>query len=165
MSELTNFQKVIEFHNCAGHPVNHSPVRDIFTQKPERVKLRLGLIQEEVKELEQAVKDKNFVEVIDALTDIIYVVNGMGIEFGIDLDKSFDIVHKSNMTKFCSTEEEAQKTVEWYKTQYQNGLLPYKSPCYRRSPDGVHWVVYNSDNDKALKSINYTPANFDELLN
>ena len=162
MAQRTNLEKVIEFHNCAGHPVFKVPQYNIFDEKPERVKFRLGLVQEEVKELEQAVKEKNFKEVIDALSDISYVINGMAAEFGINLDRSFDIVHKSNMTKFCSTEEEAIQTVEWYKQQYKDGKLSYKSPAYRRSPDGIHWVVYNQDNDKALKSINYTPANFDE---
>jgi len=124
ISEPTNFNKVIEFNNCANHPVNDKPQYLIFDEKPERVKFRVGLIQEELKELEEAVKDKNFGEVVDALSDLLYVIYGMGAEFGIDLDKSFDIVHKSNMTKFCNTEEEAQKTVEWYKEQYKNDKLP-----------------------------------------
>jgi len=159
----SNFRKVAEFHQCAGHPVNNSHQLSIFNDKPERVALRLKLILEEVHELEDAVKQKNFTEVIDALCDITYVVNGMGLEFGIDLDKAFDIVHRSNMTKFCKDENEAIETVEWYKKQYQEGKSKYKNPSYRKSPDSKHWVVFDADTDKALKSINYTPVNFDSL--
>lgn len=161
LTNLTNFQKVVEFCKCANHPVHQNQQTNIFDEKPDRVKFRLALIQEEVKELEKAIEDKDFTETIDALSDILYVVYGMGAELGINLDKTFDIVHRSNMTKFCTTEEEAKETVEWYKQQYAEKKLSYKLPAYRKSSDDKHWVVYNQENDKALKSINYTPAKFD----
>lgn len=155
--DKTNFEKVIDFCVCANHPVHAKHQEDIFDTKSERVDLRLKLIQEEVKELEQAIKEKNFTEVIDALSDILYVTYGAGAEFGINLDKTFDLVHKSNMTKFCKTEEEAKDTVEWYK----KNELRYKKPSYRKSNDDSHWVVYDAETDKALKSINYKPVKFD----
>ena len=156
----SNYQKVIDFHKCTGHPCNETLQKYYVLEKPERVKFRVGLIKEELQELEDAVKENNTKEIIDALSDILYVTYGMGIEMGIDLDKSFDIVHNSNMTKFCKTEQDAIDTVEWYK---ENDIR-YDSPCYKKSPDGKHWVVYNKSNDKALKSIKYTPANFDTIL-
>ena len=61
--------------------------------------LRISLIGEELDELKQAIKDKNIKEVADALTDILYVTYGAGHAFGIDLDKCFDEVQKSNMSK------------------------------------------------------------------
>lgn len=79
------------------------------------MKLRLSLIEEEIKELEEAVEQNNFIEIIDALADILYVTYGAGCSFGINLDTSFDIVHSSNMTKLCKNENEAKETVEWYK--------------------------------------------------
>jgi predicted HAD superfamily Cof-like phosphohydrolase len=155
----TNFKKVIDFNNCAGHPVYDSPQKNIFNEKPDRVDLRLKLIEEEVKELKEAIQNKDFTETIDALSDILYVVYGAGAEFGIDLDKSFDLVHESNMTKFCKTEDEAKKTVE----NYKKNVSRYKNPQYRKSPDDTHWVVYDKDTDKALKSINYTPVSFNNM--
>ncbi len=156
----SQYQKVIDFHKCAGHPFNNEIQKDYILDKPERIDFRIGLIKEELSELEKAVEDNNMKEVIDALSDMLYVINGMGIELGIDLDKSFDIVHNSNMTKFCKSEQEAIDTVQWYKENDKR----YDSPNYRKSPDNQHWVVYNMSNDKALKSIKYTPANFDSML-
>ena len=61
--------------------------------------LRISLIEEELDELKQAIKEKNLKEVADALTDILYVTYGAGHAFGIDLDKCFDEVQNSNMSK------------------------------------------------------------------
>ena len=66
------------------------------------VKLRYELIKEELEELNQAFNDKDIKEVADALTDILYVTYGAGHAFGIDLDKCFDEVQKSNMSKLGS---------------------------------------------------------------
>lgn len=151
----TNFEKVVDFCKCADHPVNTTHQLDIFDKSLDNVKLRLGLIHEEYKELEQAVNEKNFTEVIDALSDILYVTYGMAASFGINIDKTFDIVHESNMTKFCKTEDEAKETVEWYKLNDKR----YSEPAYRKATGGDYWVVFNSDG-KILKSINYTPAKF-----
>ena len=63
------------------------------------VKLRYDLIKEELDEFEQAIKDKNLKEIADSLTDILYVTYGAGHAFGIDLDKCFDEVQRSNMSK------------------------------------------------------------------
>ena len=69
------------------------------------VKLRYELIKEELEELNQAINDEDIKEVADALTDILYVTYGAGTAFGIDLDKCFDEVHKSNMSKLGSDEK------------------------------------------------------------
>ena len=62
-------------------------------------KLRIDLIKEELEELTEAIKNKDLLEVADALTDILYVTYGAGHAFGIDLDKCFDEVQNSNMSK------------------------------------------------------------------
>ena len=105
--------------------------------------------------LEQAVKEKDYVETVDALGDILYVVYGMGSSIGINLDDAFSIIHDSNMSKLCKNEKEAQETVEWYTKEYENERLPYDSPAYRKSVCGNYWVVYNASTGKILKSINY----------
>tara|TARA_Y100001970_G_scaffold226062_1_gene279354 strand:- start:11537 stop:11878 length:342 start_codon:yes stop_codon:yes gene_type:complete len=63
------------------------------------VKLRYDLILEELEELKEAIKEKNIIEIADALTDILYVTYGAGHAFGIDLDKCFNEVQESNMSK------------------------------------------------------------------
>jgi predicted HAD superfamily Cof-like phosphohydrolase len=78
-----------------------------FFEKKDVVKLRMDLIREEVQELEDAVKEKDFKETVDALGDIVYVVYGMAVSMGIDLHKAFKIIHESNMSKLCKTEEQA----------------------------------------------------------
>ncbi len=159
---MSNFNKVKDFMCIANHPVHNSVQKHIFTDKPDRVNLRLSLIQEEVKELETAIKTKNMHEVIDALTDILYVTYGAGAEFGINLDDTFARVHESNMSKFCSTEQEAKDTVNYYENNIsKTGNNIYKSPCYRYNELYDKYVVFNADTDKILKSIKYNPVEFD----
>ena len=92
---MTNFEKVGTFMKTFGQEVKLKP--SIGTDKINR--LRLSLIKEELEELSDAMKKKNLVEVADALTDILYVTYGAGHAFGINLDKCFDEVQNSNMSK------------------------------------------------------------------
>ena len=90
---MTNFEKVAEFMNAFGQTVETEPT---WTSVSE---LRYDLIDEELKELRQALIERDIVEVADALTDLLYVVYGAGHSFGIPLDKCFEEVHNSNMSK------------------------------------------------------------------
>ena len=101
----------------------------------------------------------DMVETLDALSDILYVVYGMGASLGLDLDRGMGLVHQSNMSKSCKSEEEAQATVDNYATDDR-----YDSPAYRKSPDGKYWVVYNKSTGKILKSINYKAVDFTDML-
>ena len=150
---MSNFEKVKEFNESFGVTVHNNPQKNIVVEDPELTKLRLDLILEEVSELKEAVKTNDFTEIVDALSDILYVVYGAGVSFGVNLDKSFDIVHKSNMSKLCKTEKEAEETVEWYKDKFSKKELPYDSPSIRKSNDDKYWVVYNKSTGKILKSI------------
>jgi predicted HAD superfamily Cof-like phosphohydrolase len=91
----TNFESVGEFMQAFGQEVKDK------AEFPDNdtIALRLELILEEVGELREAIGEANIVEVADALTDILYVVYGAGHSFGIDLDKCFEEVHSSNMSK------------------------------------------------------------------
>ena len=92
---MTNFEKVKLFMNTYGQEVkDKAEFSDAKTNK-----LRIDLIKEELGELTEAMNDKNLLEVADALTDILYVTYGAGHAFGIDLDKCFDEVQNSNMSK------------------------------------------------------------------
>ena len=92
---MTNFNKVGTFMKTFGQEVKNKP--SFSTNKIN--KLRLDLIKEELDELKEAMDNKDLLEVADALTDILYVTYGAGHAFGIDLDKCFDEVQNSNMSK------------------------------------------------------------------
>jgi predicted HAD superfamily Cof-like phosphohydrolase len=164
--QQSNFKCVTEeFMKNFGQKVFYTPQTNIFDTEPKTVNLRLKLIEEEVKELEDAMNSKDMTETVDALGDILYVVYGAGGAFGVDLDRAFDLIHKSNMTKLCATEEEAKETVEWYKKNYTpEGKYPYDTPEYRLSPDGKYYVPFNASTGKILKSVNYSPVKFDSIL-
>ena len=92
---MTNFKDVKKFMETFGQEVK---TKAEFPSD-KIVKLRYDLIKEELDEFEEAIKTKNLTEVADSLTDILYVTYGAGIAFGIDLDKCFDEVQRSNMSK------------------------------------------------------------------
>ena len=248
---LSPFRKVCDFNLTFGLPHYEEVQRNLFATNPKLVDLRLSLIREEIGELNEAFNNNDYVEVIDALADILYVVYGAGSSFGIDLDmelernniiwkktlsdyenylskfqlvegvtrenfntfgqlkqildtfenhlnslankldlkldleittnelisliavsykmgimmginldRAFNIVHDSNMSKVCPTEEQAQKTVKWYK---ENDTR-YDSPDYRLSYDNKWYVVFNSSTGKILKNVSYKAADFTEML-
>ena len=92
---MSNFNDVKTFMETYGQEVK---TKSEFPDK-KIVKLRLDLIKEELDELTNAIKNNDIVEVADALTDILYVTYGAGHSFGIDLDKCFEEVQRSNMSK------------------------------------------------------------------
>ena len=92
---MTNFEKVKTFMKTFGQEVKE---KSSFSSDKIN-ELRFNLIKEELEELRIAIDTKNLVEVADALTDILYVAYGAGHAFGINLDKCFDEVQQSNMSK------------------------------------------------------------------
>jgi len=92
---MSNFNKVIQFMASFVQEVKDSP--ELADHKTAM--LRLKLILEEYEELEDAVTEGHLVGIADALTDILYVTYGAGAAYGIDLDKCFEEVHNSNMSK------------------------------------------------------------------
>ena len=92
---MSNFNKVGTFMKTFGQEVKTEP--SFSTEKIN--KLRIDLIKEELQELTEALNNKDLLDVADALTDILYVTYGAGHAFGIDLDKCFEEVQNSNMSK------------------------------------------------------------------
>jgi len=92
---MSNFNKVGTFMKTFGQEVKTKP--SFSSDKIN--KLRIDLIKEELDELQEAMKNNDLLEVADALTDILYVTYGAGHAFGVDLDKCFDEVQNSNMSK------------------------------------------------------------------
>ena len=92
---MTNFLKVKTFMSIFGQEIKTKP----GLPAEQILRLRLKLIKEEFDELKSAIANNDIIEVADALTDILYVTYGAGHSFGIDLDKCFEEVQKSNMSK------------------------------------------------------------------
>ena len=95
MSNMSNFNKVKKFMNTYGQETKD---KASFPDK-KIVQLRIDLIQEELNELKDAISNNDIIEVADALTDILYVTYGAGHSFGINLDRCFEEVQDSNMSK------------------------------------------------------------------
>jgi predicted HAD superfamily Cof-like phosphohydrolase len=155
MEQINSLNQVADFHRTFNAPILDTPQ----IPSEQRCELRVNLLQEELNELSQAIKDNDLVEIADALCDIQYVLSGAVLEFGLG-DKFvelFNEVQRSNMSKACSTEEEAQRTLEHYKQK--DGTEGY----YKQVGD--KWVTYRNGDDKVLKSISYSPANINNMLN
>jgi len=237
-----HYNNILEFNSAFEVEVCSEELFSSTSEKNKKIiKFRMSLIKEEVKELEEAIRDKDFTEVVDALNDILYVAYGAMIafsfqlenayiknnnnrekvamnifrypyrfnmdkviyrqlgniliicsnleqavaakdilntntalqdlihaayksldEFNVDYMKSFSIVHLSNMSKLCSSEQEAIETVESYKNAIP---IRYEFPAYRESKVYGKWIVYNNSAEpKILKNINYVPANFSQII-
>ena len=154
MQEPNALNQVAEFHKTFKHPVVASPA----IPSKERCALRVSLLAEEVKELQEAIADNNLVEIADALCDIQYVLAGAILEFGLGekFKTLFDEVHRSNMSKACKTVEEADATIAHYKAR--DG-----SEAHYREEEGL-FLVYRTQDNKTLKSINYSPADLGGIL-
>ena len=154
MDSIDALNQVAEFHRTFHHPIEEKPV----IPAEDRCRLRVALLREELQELEDAIKDGDIVEVADALCDIQYVLSGAVLEFGLgeQFRTLFDEVQRSNMSKTCSSREEAEATAEHYRQS--KGF-----DCYIKQ-SGQHWLVYRSGDNKTLKSINYSPADLEGIL-
>ena len=154
MDKIDPLNQVAEFHKTFNHPIVDSP-----QMPPEnRSALRVSLIAEELKELEEAIQQNDLVEVADALCDIQYVLSGAILEFGMGekFKTLFEEVQRSNMSKACVSVEEAQATVDHYKKTKD-------TDAYYEEKDGK-FLVYRKGDNKTLKSVNYSPADLKSLL-
>lgn len=148
---MSNFEDVVLWNKLAGvetHPTPRFP-------SERSIDLGLELIDEEFEELIGAIQDKNLTEVADAIGDLLYVVYGLAHRFGMDADGIFDIIHTSNMSKFCSTMAEADETVEWYR---KKGVTAYIEHIEDR------YIVRRDDN-KILKSVSWVEPDIIGVLN
>lgn len=154
MDQLDALNQVAEFHRTFKHPIENEPI----IPSQDRCQLRVALLREELQELEDAIAANDLVEVADALCDIQYVLSGAVLEFGLGkkFRVLFDEVQRSNMSKTCVSEAEAQSTADHYR---QKG-----TECYVQQ-SGDHWLVYRKGDNKTLKSINYSPADLTGILN
>ena len=154
IKDTNALNQVAEFHHTFKHPIVPNPA----IPSKERCELRVSLLAEELKELQQAVEDNDLTEVADALCDLQYVLAGAILEFGLaeKFKELFDEVHRSNMSKACKTVEEANLTIDHYKNTAN-------TDSYHKEIDGL-FLVYRTADHKTLKSINYSPAGLGQIL-
>ena len=155
MQEPQALNSVAEFHRTFKHPILDNPQ----IPSEDRCKLRVALIAEELKELQEAIADNDLVEVADALCDIQYVLSGAILEFGLGekFKSLFDEVQRSDMSKTCKSREEAEATQQFY-------LDKDGTESYVEEADG-HFLVYRKSDNKTLKSVNYSPADLKSIVN
>lgn len=153
------FSKVQYFNKTFDSPVNDKYSSDIWDDT-KLINLRKDLINEEVNELNEAIANKDITETIDALADILVVTLGAFDALGINGDKVFNEVHNSNMSKICTTEDEAIESVEWYK---KNKKDIYPEPTYRLSSTKQGYVIYNKTSGKILKNINWKKPQLSDI--
>lgn len=148
-------EMVAEFHKTFKAPILNTPQ----IPSSDRCKLRISLLQEELNELQEAINNNDLIEVADAFADIQYVLSGAILEFGLGdkFNELFNEVQRSNMSKACEDELVAQATVEHYK-QKDGTEADYKSVNGK-------FIVYRNEDNKVLKSVNYSPASLQDIIN
>ena len=153
MEKIDSLNQVSEFHRTFNAPILETPQ----IPSAERCELRISLLQEELNELKEAIADNNLVEIADALCDLQYVLSGAVLEFGLGekFVPLFNEVHRSNMSKACNTESEAQETIEFYK---EKGETAYA----QNSGEKIN--VHRSTDHKVLKNKYYSPADLQSVL-
>lgn len=154
MEKIDSLNQVAEFHKTFNAPILDEPQ----IPSKERCELRVSLLQEELNELKQAIADNDLVEVADALCDLQYVLSGAVLEFGMGekFVTLFNEVQRSNMSKACENEQQAQETVEHYKAKGEESY-------YEKSGDKFN--VHRKSDNKVLKNKYYSPADLKTILN
>jgi predicted HAD superfamily Cof-like phosphohydrolase len=143
------------FNATFGKPNNYTPIVPSDKKLTDFV---VNFIKEETDELAEAIENKDIVEVLDAICDLLYVAVGNAtMVFGLKdkLIPAYEEVQASNMSKSCATLEEAQETITVRSELH--------GPCYTRQV-GDRWVVYRESDDKVMKSINYFPPNLHQFF-
>ncbi len=148
-----SLNQVALFHQNFNIPILETP--QIPSKK--RCELRVSLLQEELNELKQAIEDNDLTAVADALCDLQYVLSGAVLEFGLGKKFAtlFDEIQRSNMSKACTDEKQAQETAEFYKIKGEDCF-------YKKS--GTQYHVYRVADSKVLKNKYYSPADLQTII-
>lgn len=145
---------VHDFMTIMGQPTPEN----IGMPAKTRQNLRVNLLKEEVRELEEAVANNDIVGILDAFADIQYVLSGAVIEFGMSdiFKEAFEEVHRSNMSKSCYDLDEAEQT-----QQYHLAISGVESDVLQKDN---YYIVVNRKTRKVLKSYKYSPANLKQFI-
>lgn len=152
--EPTPLNDVAEFHATFHLPILGTPT----IPGEDRCQLRINLLQEELDELKDAIRDKDITEVADALSDLQYVLSGAILEFGLGykFKDLFEEVQRSNMSKVCIDYATAEETVDFYKKK--DGTEAFIAESHHG------YLVYRSSDKKVLKSVKYSPADLQRII-
>jgi len=143
------------FNDTFGKPNNYDPV---IPKDEKLINFVIDFIKEETQELEEAIENRDIVEVLDGICDLLYVAIGNAtMVFGLKdkLMAAFEEVQASNMSKTCETYQIANQTIQ--------ARIPEHGPCYTKQVGDV-WVVYRKSDDKVMKSINYFRPNLKQFF-
>ncbi len=153
MNKIDALNQVAEFHKTFNAPVLDQPQ----IPSKERCDLRISLLQEELNELKEAIADNNIVEIADALCDLQYVLSGAVLEFGLGekFVELFNEVQRSNMSKACANQQEADETIAFYQAKGEEAFS-------EASGDKIN--VHRKSDYKVLKNKYYSPANLKSIL-
>jgi predicted HAD superfamily Cof-like phosphohydrolase len=153
MQDPKSLTSVALFHETFKHPVLPTPTIPDQT----RCDLRVALLAEELRELQEGIKNKDIVEIADALCDLQYVLSGAILEFGLGekFKALFDEVQRSNMSKACKTLEEAKATVTHYELK--------GTPSFYEQ-EGDVYLVFREGDRKTLKSVGYSTADLEGII-
>lgn len=153
MEKIDSLNQVAEFHKTFNAPILDTPQ----IPSKERCQLRISLLQEELDELKKAVEDHDLVEVADALCDLQYVLSGAVLEFGLGekFVELFNEVQRSNMSKACDNQQQADETIVHY---LEKGQEAYSEPS------GNKINVHRKSDNKVLKNKYYSPADLKSIL-
>ncbi len=145
---------VAEFHRTFNLPVLDHPT----IPGEDRCALRINLLQEELDELKESIAEGDITGIADALSDLQYVLSGAILEFGLGpkFKELFEEVQRSNMSKVCPDYGTAEETLEFYKTK--DGTRGF----IKESESG--FLVYREADHKVLKSVKYSPADLESIL-
>lgn len=149
---------VINFNQVFGILPEHDIEPSLDLLKTPAFDQAWALVEEEFRETQEAVAkirscksptNEMYKELIDGLGDVEVTLLGFAYRMGIDMKKTRLLIYENNMSKLCSSEKEAEETVEWYKSHPEKG---YPSPSYRKGMD-EKWIVYETTTNKILKSV------------
>lgn len=131
---------------------------------PTERELHVNLVKEEVNELLTAVENNDMVEICDGIADSIWVITQLGMLHGVNINEVITECLRSNLSKFCDSDQEAIDTIK----AYHDGTHPDKmgisiSVYYEQRGD--KWIILRAKDDKVMKSINFTPPNFTHITN
>ena len=154
INEPAPLTDVKKFHETFELPVLDKPT----IPDSKRCELRINLIEEELRELKEAIQDNDLVEVADAFCDLQYVLSGAILEFGLGhkFKALFEEVQRSNMSKTCKSLSVAEATQKHY--MEKDGTVS------RIVERGEEYIVYRESDGKVLKSVEYSPADLSGIL-
>ena len=153
MEKIDSLNQVAEFHKTFNAPILNTPQ----IPSKERCELRVSLLQEELNELKEAIADNNLVEIADALCDLQYVLSGAVLEFGLGekFPALFNEVQRSNMSKACANQQEADETIAFYKEKGEEAFSEIS---------GEKINIHRKSDNKVLKNKYYSPADLKSIL-